>query len=256
MSAERDVVSRQAEPGAAIPHRVAAVRGRIADACRRVGRVPSSVTVVAVTKGHPAPLAQAAVDAGLIDLGESRVQEMLDKAAQVRGARWHMVGRLQSNKAKGVIARATLVHSLDRRSLASALSTRAHDAGVVQRVLVQVNVGEDPAKAGCPAEDALALVAEVRDLPNLAVEGLMTIPPLAPRGVDQAEVSRPHFARLRRLRDRARARWPELAHLSMGMSADFETAVEEGATIVRLGTVLFGPRRDQAYGTRTVEEAR
>ncbi|MDP9022105.1 MAG: YggS family pyridoxal phosphate-dependent enzyme [Actinomycetota bacterium] len=256
MTAERDVVSRQAEPGAAMAQRAAAVRRRIADACRRAGRVPSSVTVVAVTKGHPAPLTQAAVDAGLVDIGESRVREMLVKAAQVHGGRWHMVGRLQSNKAKDVIAHATLVHSVDRRSLADALSARARHAGVVQRVLVQVNVGEDPAKAGCPAEDTLALVADVRDLPHLAVEGLMTIPPLAPRGADQAEVSRAHFARLRRLRDQARARWPEVAHLSMGMSADFEAAVEEGATIVRLGTVLFGPRHEQAYGTRTVEEAR
>jgi pyridoxal phosphate enzyme (YggS family) len=227
-------------------HRREVVGGRVAAACRRVGRSPAAVTIVAVTKTHPPEVARAAVAAGLTDLAESHVQELLRKMRAVDHARWHLVGRLQRNKARDVVGRAVLVHALDRRSLADELSKRARRAGSVQRTLVQVNVGDDPAKGGCPPQQALDLIAYARDLPAVAVEGLTTIPPLPPREADPGEVARPHFARLRRLRDRARAEWPEVTHLSMGMSADFEVAVEEGATIVRLGTVMFGPRRDPA----------
>ncbi|HEX2026376.1 MAG TPA: YggS family pyridoxal phosphate-dependent enzyme [Nitriliruptorales bacterium] len=234
-----------AEPGF-LP-RLEDVRRCIADACRRSGRSPAAVTIVAVTKTHPPEVARTAVAAGVTDLGEARVQELLAKMSQVDGARWHMVGRLQRNKARQLVGRGVLVHSLDRRELADELSRRAADAGVLQRALVQVNVAGDASKAGCHPDEALDLVGYARQLPNLAIEGLMTIGPLPEHGGAGPD-ARACFTRLRGLRDRARARWAEVTHLSMGMSGDFETAVEAGATIVRLGTVLFGPRRDAGPG--------
>jgi PLP dependent protein len=226
---------------------LASVRGRIAAAAEQAGRRPVDVQLIGVTKTHPPELCLAALAAGLVDLGENRVQELLAKHPHVPGARWHLVGRLQRNKAKDVVGRQVLVHSLDRRSLATALSRRAADAGVVQRVLVQVNVGDDPAKGGCHVDETLDLVAYARDLPNLAVEGLMTVPPMPPDGADHAEAARPHFATLRRLRDAARSRYPEVVHLSMGMSADLEAAVAEGASMIRIGTALFGPRGTEPW---------
>ncbi len=249
----------------AIARRLEDVRRRIRDACDRVGREPSAVGIVAVTKTHPPEVVRATLDAGLTDVGESRVQEMIAKMKRVpgdggAGPFWHLVGRLQSNKAKDVVGRAVLVHSVGRRSLADELSRRAGRAGVVQRVLLQVNVSQDPAKGGAPPEQTMDLLSYLRDLPHLAVEGLMTIPPLPDPAADAGEEARPHFRRLRELRDQARERWPEIAHLSMGMSADFEVAVEEGATIVRLGTVLLGPRGDHPYrppaGVPVLEEDR
>jgi PLP dependent protein len=222
--------------------RLATVRSRIASAAEAAGRSPADVTLIGVTKTHPPALAQLAVSAGLVDLGENRVQELLAKQPRVTGARWHLIGRLQRRKARDVVGRHVLVHSVDRPELADALSRRAAAAGVVQRVLVQVNVGEDPAKGGCHLNEAAELVAYARDLPNLAVEGLMTMPPLPPEGVDHATAARPLFAALRAERDRLRDRFPEVVHLSMGMTADLEAAVAEGATMVRVGTALFGPR--------------
>jgi PLP dependent protein len=227
--------------------RAAAVRDRVARACAAAGRRPSSVQVIAVTKTHPPAAARAAVAAGLDDLGENRVEELVAKAPLVEGARWHLVGRLQRRKVREIVGRQILVHSVDRPSLADALSRRANDAGSVQRVLVQVNVGEDPAKGGCPVDEAIDLVAYARQLPNLTVEGLMTVPPMPPEDRDANEVTRPHFARLRELRDEARTRFPEVVHLSMGMSADLEAAVAEGATMVRVGTALFGPRGERPW---------
>lgn len=239
--------------------RLRAVRKRVEDACERAGRRPGDVRIVAVAKTHPPAAVAAARSAGLTDVGENRVQEMLGKMAALDGGtatrrdrshdrdtepclRWHFVGRLQSNKARDVVGRTVLVHAVDRRSLGEELSKRAVAAQTVQRVLVQVNVGHDPAKAGCQPDDTGDLVGYLRGLDNLSVEGLTTIPPLPPEEVDQAEAARPHFAELRDIRDRLRDHWPEVRHLSMGMTADFEVAVEEGATILRLGRALFGPR--------------
>jgi PLP dependent protein len=225
-----------------VADRVAQVRGRVTSACAGAGRAPSSVRIVAVTKTHPPELAREAVAAGLTDLGENRVEELLAKAPLVEGAHWHLVGQLQRRKARDVVGRHVLVHAMDRRSLADTLSRRAEDARAVQRVLVQVNVGDDPRKGGCPVDQTLDLVAYARDLPYLTVEGLMTIPPLPPEGRDPGAAAAPHFATLRRLRDEARASYPEVVHLSMGMTADLEAAIAEGATMVRVGTALFGPR--------------
>lgn len=230
-----------------IRQRLAAVRERIAEACTRVGRTPASVLIVGVTKTHPPEVARAAAEAEVTDLGENRVGELVAKMDRVPEARWHMIGRLQRNKVRHIAGRSVLVHSLDRRSLADTLSRRAERAGVVQRTLVQVNVGEDPRKGGCRLDGAVDLIAYARGLPHLSVEGLMTMPPESPTGADPAESARPLFRRLCELRDEVREYWPEVAHLSMGMSADLEAAVEEGATMVRVGTDLFGPRGSAAW---------
>ncbi len=230
-----------------IAERAEAYRARLGAACERAERSPVSITTVVVTKTHPPSVLRAAMGAGFSDIGESRVQDMLAKMESVAGARWHLVGRLQRNKVVDVIGRAVLVHGVDRRSLVDELERRAADRGLVQRILIQVNVGEDPAKAGCPVDRALDLVAYARDAGHLAVEGLMTIPPIPPDGVDPNEHAEPFYARLRDLRDEARAQWSEVAHLSMGMSADLEAAVSTGATIVRVGTALLGPRRDPPW---------
>lgn len=233
---------------------LAAVQSRIAASARRAERREHDILLIGVTKTHPPELAQAAVEAGLVDLGENRVQELVAKRERVRGARWHLIGQLQRNKVRDVVGRQVLIHSVDRPKLAEALSRRAGQVRSLQRVLVQVNVGDDPAKGGCEVGGTLELVAYARGLPNLAVEGLMTIPPLPPAGVDPVQFARPHFATLRELRDQARAEFPEVVHLSMGMSADLEAAVAEGATMVRIGTALFGTREDGPW--RPEEDAR
>jgi PLP dependent protein len=230
-----------------IADRVAVVRRRLEGAAVAAGRHPVDVRVLAVTKTHPPQMAAAAVAAGIVDLGENRVQELIAKEPLVEGARWHLIGALQRNKVRDIVGRQVLVHSVDRRSLADALSARAAREGAVQRVLVQVNVGDDPAKGGCSLDEVDELVAYARDVPNLAVEGLMTIPPMPPAGADPAISARPHFAALRAARDELRSRYPEVVHLSMGMSADLEAAVAEGATMVRLGTAIFGPRGDAPW---------
>lgn len=227
---------------AGLAARLAQVRGRIERAARAAGRATEDVLLLGVTKTHPPAVARAAVELGLSDLAENRVQELVAKRAEVAGARWHLVGPLQRNKVRDVVGTQVLVHSVDRRSLVDELSRRAVRAEVVQRLLIQVNVGDDPAKSGCHLTETTDLVAYARSRPNLTVEGLMTIPPLPPPGQDAAAAARPHFAALRAQRDELRAEMPELVHLSMGMSGDLEAAVAEGATMVRVGTALFGPR--------------
>jgi PLP dependent protein len=224
-------------PATDVAGRLAAVMRRVGDAATRAGRAPSAVTLVAVSKGFGPEVIARARDAGQVDFGENRVQELVAKVA-LPGVRWHFVGRLQRNKVKDVVGTVSLIHSVDRLELAQALAERARAGSFPQRVLVQVNAGDDPAKAGCAVGEAPAMVAAVRRLEGLACEGLMTIPPA---GVDP----RPAFARLRDLRDDLRSEFPEVQHLSMGMTNDFEVAVEEGATIVRVGEAIFGPRPDR-----------
>ncbi len=239
MTAQPDARS-DARPPDAVDAGVAArlddVRRRIAVAAERAGRSRSAVTLVAVSKGFGVEHVVAARRAGQADVAESRAQDLRRKAREAGpGLRWHFVGRLQRNKVRDVVGLASLIHSIDRVDLAEAVADRARRASRVQRVLVQVNAGDDPAKGGCAVDDTIALVARVRALDGIACQGLMTVPPM---DVDP----RPVFARLRDLRDDVRSRFPEVQHLSMGMTADFETAVEEGATIVRLGEAVFGPR--------------
>ncbi len=221
----------------AITTRLDEVRLRVAEAAARVGRSPRSVTVVAVSKSFGVEHVRWARQAGQADFGESRAQELERKAAltAAQGLRWHFVGRLQRNKVRNVVGLVGLIHSVDRAELVQAIAERAQRTKRVQQVLVQVNVGHDPAKGGCAPDDVFALLAAVRQLDGIACQGLMTIPPLD-------RDPRPVFQHLAELRDEARAVWAEVQHLSMGMSGDFEIAVEEGATIVRLGEAVFGPR--------------
>ena len=219
---------------------VAAVRGRIAAAAARAGRRADEVTIVAVTKGHPLERVQEAAAVGLLDVGESRVQEAAAKQAAWPDApvRWHLIGHLQRNKAKLAAGRFALIHSLDSKRLADALEAAAAAAGIVQEVLVEVNVAREPQKSGALPEEARGLVAHATRQRHLRVRGLMALAPETPDTAVQRQV----FRQLRELRDRLATSDLPLAVLSMGMSNDFEAAVEEGATMVRLGTILFGER--------------
>ena len=229
----------------ALPERLAHVRAEIARR-QAVAGWTHPVTIVAVTKGFGLDAVAAARAAGLTDLGENRVQEALEKldAPAGRGASWHLIGHLQRNKAKHVPGRFALVHSLDSLALAVELDKRAAalGGGARVRVLLQVNVAGEEQKSGCPPAEAPALAQRVAALPHLALEGLMTI---APFTEDEA-LQRRTFRGLRSLRDALKEDGLWLATLSMGMSADYGIAVEEGATAIRLGTVLFGPRATAA----------
>ena len=209
-----------------VAERLAAVRERLADAAGRAGRPAEAVRLVVVTKGVPVPVVQAALDAGATELGENRAQELLAKAPTLKGQpTWHFVGRLQRNKVAALAPVVDLWQSVDRLELGRAIAGRAPGAAV----LAEVNVATDPAKAGVTPEEAPALVDGLRSA-GLAVDGLMTVPAA---GRDP----RPAFAALAALAERL-----GLAEVSMGMSDDFEVAVEEGATIVRVGRAIFGPR--------------
>ena len=218
------------------------VRERIAQAARRAGRDPAGVTIVTVTKTFTAAVVRAVVAAGLADIGENRVQEAAAKRAQLGDldARWHLVGHLQRNKAGRALELFDCIHSVDSLDLAAALDRRASRP---VPVLLEVNVGEEESKFGfLPRSEALCAAAEaVLALPHLRLEGLMTVAPLV---ADPEEV-RPVFRRLRALYEELRVRYPEAPwrHLSMGMTDDYTVAVEEGATLVRLGRALLGARQ-------------
>ena len=221
--------------------RIESVRERIEAARARAGRA-DPVTLVAVTKTHPADVVRAAMAAGVGDVGENRVQEMDDKVAEVgrRAVRWHLIGHLQRNKAARAVALADLVHSLDSVRLSEALSAEAVKAGVIVPALVQVNTSGEESKFGLSPEEAIDAVGRMAELPGLRLEGMMT---MAPFTDDQAVIRRT-FAGARRLREEAERQVPAFTgrHLSMGMSNDFEAAVEEGSTLVRVGSTLFGER--------------
>ena len=218
-----------------IAERWQAVRARVDAACERAGRAASDVTIVAVSKTHPAAAVREAAAAGATDFGENYAQELVGKRAECGDARWHFIGRLQRNKAKLVAGQVALVHAVDSVELATEIGKRAAS---VQPVLLAINAGEYT-KGGVPAEGAAALARELVGVPNVRLDGLMTMPPYA----DDPEASRPYFEALRALRDRLA---DELGHplpvLSMGMSGDFEVAIACGATHVRIGTAIFGPR--------------
>jgi pyridoxal phosphate enzyme (YggS family) len=224
-----------------IAGRVAAVRERIARAAARAGRHAEDVTLVAVSKTFPAAAVREAFAAGLTEFGENKVQEAEGKIAALRdlGARWHLVGHLQSNKAKKAGMLFDLVHSLDAADLARRLSQAGAESGRAVHALVQVDLAGEETKFGLPEPDLFPTLQALQSLEFLRVEGLMVIPPYS----DDPEATRPYFRRLRELRDRA-AKEGLLAGslLSMGMSHDLEAAVEEGATHVRVGTAIFGER--------------
>ncbi|HKJ57431.1 MAG TPA: YggS family pyridoxal phosphate-dependent enzyme [Nitriliruptoraceae bacterium] len=245
--------------------RLSAVRERLEAAGAAGGRT-DDVRLVAVSKTHPWSALVAAANAGVTDIGENRVAELVAKMDHVdrddalARMRWHFIGRLQSRKATHLVGRDVLVHSVDRRSLVDRLQRLADAASTMQALLVQVNVADDPSKAGCSLQEVDDLVAYACGQPNLEVAGLMTMPPLPEPSAQAsstatAEFARPYFAQLRRLRDRLQAEWPTVRELSMGMSADLEAAVTEGATIVRVGTGVFGPRGNGPWLGEQNEEA-
>ena len=230
-----------------IAHRVEQLLGRIEEACTRVRRASDSVTLIAVTKTFPIEVVQAAYDAGLRHFGENRVQELVAKASVLPGkcragdVYWHMIGHVQRNKAKEVVAHADLVHSVDSVRLAAELNRRAESADRVLPCLIQVNVSGEASKFGLTPEAIPTFLNETSHFEHLQMAGFMT---LASPAADPEQV-RPQFRLLRRIGEQAADSHPglfQLHYLSMGMSGDFEVAIEEGATHVRVGSALFGAR--------------
>jgi PLP dependent protein len=216
-----------------IRENVAEVEARIANACARAGRSRDEVTLVAVSKTFPAWFVDEAIAAGIAEVGENRVQEARDKKPLVRGsARWHLIGHLQTNKAKDAVKLFDVIQAVDSLDLAEKLARAADAHGKRQEIMLQVNVGEEPQKSGIARADVDSIAKQAAALASLHVIGLMAIPPIG-----TAEESRPYFRELRSMRDAL-----GLEHLSMGMSEDFETAIEEGSTIVRVGRAIFGSR--------------
>ncbi|MGD8440476.1 MAG: YggS family pyridoxal phosphate-dependent enzyme [Holophagae bacterium] len=217
------------------------VRRRIADAARAADREPDDVTLIAVSKTHAAAVVDEAVAAGAVDLGENRVQEAVAKKPEVRPARWHLIGPLQRNKAKAALDTFDVIHTVDRPEIVDRLHflLEQHWPERVVDVLLEINVGDEPQKAGVAPDDAPALLGSALDSDRLQVRGVMAIPPYTA----DAESSRRFFRKLREVRDRLQdSSGRPLPELSMGMSHDFEVAVAEGATMVRVGTAIFGPR--------------
>jgi hypothetical protein len=216
------------------------VRAAIAAAAQRSRRDPAAVRLVAVSKTVDLERIRAAIDAGQDLFGENYLQEAREKIAVLgKAVSWHLVGSLQSNKARGAVELFDLIHAVDRLKLAQALDAAAARLGKVQDVLIQVNQAGEATKSGVEPEAAPALIQEVARLPHLRILGLMTMPPWFP----DPEAARPYFRALRILRDHLRGLTGlPLTELSMGMSGDFAVAVEEGATLVRVGTAIFGSR--------------
>ena len=223
-----------------LPEHVATLRTRMAAAAASAGRSADSVTLLAVSKGQPAELIRAAAAAGLTDIGESYLTEALGKMEALGDLplTWHFIGRLQANKTRPVAEHFAWVHGLDRLKLAERLSAQRPYHAPALNVCIQVNLAGEASKGGVPPQEAPALAAAVAALPRLALRGLMCIPPEETDPGRQRE----WFARLRALRDSLNAGGLGLDTLSMGMSGDFEAAIQEGATLVRIGTALFGPR--------------
>lgn len=227
-----------------VASRLAEIEARIAEAAARAGRPASDVRLIGASKLQPVEKLAAAHAAGLVRFGENRVQEGLAKAPELPpDVEWHLLGPLQSNKARAALKLFRVLHAIDRLSIARVLDAEAERAGVAVTGLLEVNLGGEATKHGFAPSGLVEEVAPLAELAHLRIEGLMAIPPPG----DTAEAARPWFRQLRALRDRLaeRAEWRSRrfrGELSMGMSDDFEVAVEEGATFVRVGTLLFGPR--------------
>ena len=222
--------------------RLKTVEEKIEQACERSGRARSEVTLIAVSKTNPAEAVREAFDAGQRDFGENKAQEMVaKKEACPEEIRWHFIGNLQKNKVKYVVGNAVMIHSVSSVPLAEEIEKCAAKKGVKVSVLAEVNIADEETKHGIGREDAVELAKAIGELPHLSLEGLMCIAP----PVEDPEENRPYFAAMRALRDEINALGlpgVQLRELSMGMSGDYEVAVEEGATFVRVGTALFGAR--------------
>lgn len=220
------------------------VKKRIENAAARAGRDASRIKLVAVTKGVEPERIIEAVNAGHLTFGENYAQEFRLKKEIIERAvagnvEWHFIGRLQKNKVKYLVGEVGLIHSLDSISVAREIEKKAMALGVRVPVLIEVNTGGEETKGGVRVEDVEGFLKSLGEFPSIEVRGLMTMPPY----FDDPAMARPYFRQLRELRDRLSAKYPGLRELSMGMSGDFEAAIEEGATIVRVGTTIFGPRR-------------
>jgi pyridoxal phosphate enzyme (YggS family) len=217
------------------------IRQRIKAACDRVDREPNSLTLLAVTKTQPPEAVNAAADLGLLVFGENKVQEAKAKIPACSGRlRWHFIGHLQSNKCRDAVQLFQMIQSVDSLALAQEINKRADEAGKTMPVLLEVNLAGEASKFGYKPPALLVELKQINALSRIEIQGLMTVPPWSP----DAESSRPHFRRLRELkRECEQVLGAPLPHLSMGMSGDFEVAIEEGATMVRIGTALFGPRK-------------
>ena len=218
------------------------IRERVDEACRRAGRDPREVTLIAVSKTKPNEMVEELAAHGVTDFGENKVQELCRKQEEIKAPlRWHLIGHLQRNKVKQVVGKACLIHSVDSLRLAEEIEKESAKRGLVTPILMEVNIGSEESKSGTTLEEAPALARSISSLPHLHLEGLMCIAPI----VEEAELARPYFRALRELSDRIRAeKLPgvEMKHLSMGMTGDFPAAIEEGATFVRVGTAIFGER--------------
>jgi pyridoxal phosphate enzyme (YggS family) len=224
-------------------HRLENIRNAICEAALNCGRHPADIRLVAVSKTFPADAVRAAIEIGIDILGESYIQEAKEKIALLSSypVSWHFIGHLQSNKAKYAVKLFDLIHTVDSVRLAEELSRQAAKISKIQHILIQINLGNEESKSGVSADDAVELAREISRFEHLSVRGLMSIPPF----LDDSEEIRPYFKLLRELRDKIRAcAIPNIFmdELSMGMSNDFRTAIEEGATLVRIGTAIFGER--------------
>lgn len=240
-----DAQSAGAEEFSYVAENIAAVRARMAAAAARAGADPSSVELVAVTKTMPAGAVNAALGCGVRIFGENRVQELLSKLPDIEmrpDTRAHLIGHLQTNKVRQIIDRVSMIQSLDSMHLAREIDRQAAKAGRVMDVLIEVNIGEESSKSGVKPEEAAELADAIAVFPNLRLCGMMAIPPR----LEDPEQVRPYFAQMRKLFidiGRKRTDNRNMHILSMGMSSDFETAIEEGANMVRVGTAIFGKRK-------------
>ncbi|HEX3031930.1 MAG TPA: YggS family pyridoxal phosphate-dependent enzyme [Bacillota bacterium] len=225
-----------------IQQNLLSVRDMIGEAALRAGRDSASIGLVAVTKTQSVENIQMVVEQGVSDLGENRVQELLDKYPQIKGpVRWHLIGSLQTNKVRQIVDKVFLIHSVDRWALAEEIDLRARQHGLVSQILVQVNVSGEESKHGISPEDTPEFVRSLAGLPNLRVCGLMTMAPF----YAEPETTRSVFTGLRKLAgeiDRLAIQGVSMEWLSMGMSNDYQVAIEEGATLVRIGSDIFNPR--------------
>lgn len=218
------------------------VRKNIREACEKSGRNPDDVTLIAVSKTKPLPMLEEAYECGCRDFGENKVQELVEKWEQMpKDIRWHMIGHLQRNKVKYIVDKVYLIHSVDSLRLAEEISKEAVKKGVTVSVLIEVNAAQEESKFGTTCEDAFRLVEEASRLPNIIIKGLMTIAPY----VENAEENKQYFEKLRQIYVDINHKNIDnvyMAELSMGMTGDYETAIAEGATYVRVGTGIFGER--------------
>lgn len=218
------------------------VERKIMEACKKAGRSREDITLIAVSKTKPVPMLKAIYDLGVRDFGENKVQELTDKEPQLPDdLRWHMIGHLQRNKVKQVIDKAVLIHSVDSVRLAKAIETEAAKKDIVVHILLEVNVAEEDSKYGLKMEEVLPTVEEIATMPHVRIKGLMTIAPF----VEDPEDNRTVFAQLQKLSvDIAEKNIDNVSVdiLSMGMTNDYQVAIEEGATMIRVGTGIFGER--------------